>query len=123
MPKPSPWSIAAVLVVAALGLGGCGGAQRPDARIATSQGAIRGAEEAGAQSVPQAALHLKLAEEEREHALELVKSGENHRAELLLARAEADAELALALARQAAAAAEAEKADEELQAISRQAKE
>jgi hypothetical protein len=118
MPKPSSWSIAALLVAL-----GCGGAPRPEARIATSQGAIRGAEEAGAQTVPQAALHLKLAEEQREQALELIKSGENHRAELLLARAEADAELALALARAATAAAEAEKTDEELEAISKQVKE
>jgi hypothetical protein len=120
MPKPSPWSIAALLVAVALG---CGGSQRPEARIATSQGAIRGAEEAGAQTVPQAALHLKLAEEQREQALELIKTGENHRAELLLARAEADAELALALARAATAAAEAEKTDEELESISKQVKE
>ncbi|HEU4731260.1 MAG TPA: hypothetical protein VFT22_25375 [Kofleriaceae bacterium] len=120
MPTSSSWSAAAVLVIAALG---CGGAQRPEARIATSQGAIRGAEEAGAQNVPQAALHLKLAEEQREQALELIKNGDNHRAELVLARAEADAELALALARAATAAAEAEKTDEELETISKQAKE
>jgi hypothetical protein len=110
--------LAAVLAVAMLG---CGGAPKPEAQIATSQGAIRGAEEAGADSVPRATLHLKLAQEQRAQALELIKNGENHRAELLLARAEADAELALALAREATAAAEAEKIDEELEVLSKQA--
>jgi hypothetical protein len=120
MSKPTSWSLMLALAVAALG---CGGAPKPEARIASSQGAIRGASEAGAQGVPQATLHLKLAQEEREQALELVRNGENHRAELLLARAEADAELALALAREASAKAEAEKTDEELEALSKQAEE
>ncbi len=87
MSKPTMWSLATVLVVAALG---CGGAPKPEARIASSQGAIRGAEEAGARGVPQATLHLQLAEEQRGQALELIKNGENHRAELLLARAVGD---------------------------------
>jgi hypothetical protein len=93
----------------------CGGVPRPEARIASSQGAIRGAEEAGAATVPQAKLYLKLAQEQREHALALIKDGENHSADLLLARAEADAELAVALAREATAKAEAEKAAEEVE--------
>jgi 5'-3' exonuclease len=117
MSKPRFRPFAAALVVAALG---CGGAPKPEARIASSQGAIRGAEEAGAQTVPRATLHLKLAEEQRAKALELVKNDDNHRAELMLARAEADAELALALAREASAAAEAEKVDEELEVLSKQ---
>ena len=121
MSKSSPWCLAVVLLITAPGAPGCGGVPKPEARIATSQGAIRGAEEAGADSVPQATLHLKLAQEQREQALELIKNGENHRAELLLARAEADAELALALAREATAAAEVEKATEDLDALSNQA--
>ncbi len=116
MSTPSLRSLALVLVLTALG---CGGAPRPEARIASSQGAIRGAEEAGAQGVPQATLHLKLAEEQRTQALELVKQGENHRAELLLARAEADAELALALSREATAKAEAQKAAEDVEELQR----
>jgi hypothetical protein len=116
MPNPRSWSFAFALAVAALG---CGGAPKPEARIASSQGAIRGAEEAGAQSVPQATLHLKLAQEQRQQALELIKEGENHRAELLLARAEADAELAVALSREATAKAEAEKAAEEVETLKR----
>ena len=78
----------AVLAVA------CAGAPRPEARIASSEGAIRGAQEAGAGKVPQATLELTLAQEQRQHALELVKDGDNHRAEMVLARAEADADQA-----------------------------
>lgn len=118
MSKPrSRWS-AIVIVIAALG---CGGTPKPEGRVASSQGAIRGAAEAGAEGVPRATLHMKLAQEQREQALELMKNGDNHRAELLLARAEADAELALALAREATAKADAEKVDEELEALSKQA--
>lgn len=119
MSKPTSCSVILVLSVAL----GCGGVPKPEPRIASSQGAIRGAEEAGAERVPRASLHLKLAQEQRAQALDLIKSGDNHSAELMLARAEADAELALALAREAAAAAETEKTNEELEALSRQAEE
>ena len=89
--------------------------------MASSEGAIRGAQEAGAGSVPEATLHLKLAQEQRDQAVQLVKSGDNHRAEMLLARAEADAELAVALAREASARAEAEKASETVQDLNKKA--
>jgi len=64
---------------------------------------MRGAAEAGAASVPDAMLHLKLEQEERGQALLLLKDGRNHRAQLMLARSEADAELAIALSRAASA--------------------
>jgi hypothetical protein len=123
MSKPRSWWAAIVIMIAAIVIAalGCGGSPKPEARVASSQGAIRGAAEAGAEAVPRATLHMKLAQEQREQALELMRNGDNHRAELLLARAEADAELALALAREAKAKAEAEKVDEELEAISKQA--
>ena len=122
MSKPRPrWS--AIVIAIAVTTLGCGGAPKPEGRVASSQGAIRGAAEAGAEGVPRATLHMKLAQEQREQALELMKSGENHRAELLLARAEADAELALALARESSAKADAEKVDEELDALSKQVEE
>ena len=95
----------------------CGGAPKPEARLASSEGAIRGAQEAGAAQVPQATLHLKLAQEQRDEALKLIKDGDNHRAAMLLARAEADAELAVALARQANAGMEASKAQESVEAL------
>ena len=77
----------------------CAGAPRPDTQLASSEGAIRGAQEAGADKIPNATLHLKLAEEQRAIALTMVKNGDNHRAAMMLERAEADAELAVALAR------------------------
>ena len=93
----------------------CGAAPRPEARMASSEGAIRGAQEAGAHSVPAATLYLKLAEEEREKAIALVKDDQNHRADYMLARSEADAELAVAIARAARAEAEATRAAEQVQ--------
>ena len=118
MSKSRSWPLGLVFVITALG---CGGAPKPEARIASSQGAIRGAQEAGAEGVPQATLHLKLAQEQRQQALELIKNDENHRADLLLARAEADAELAVALSREATAKADAEKAAEEVESLKRRA--
>ncbi|HET9620294.1 MAG TPA: DUF4398 domain-containing protein [Kofleriaceae bacterium] len=93
----------------------CGGAPRPEAQMASSEGAIRGASEAGAQTVPQATLYMKLAEEQRQQALALIKNGDNGRAAYLLARSEADAELAIALAKQARAQQEAQRADQRVQ--------
>jgi hypothetical protein len=93
----------------------CGGAPKPEAQMASSEGAIRGASEAGAQNVPQATLYVRLAQEERQHALELVKNGENDRARFVLARSEADAELAIALARQARAEQAADAAGQRVQ--------
>ena len=84
--------------------------------MASSEGAIRGAQEAGAGTVPQATLYLTLAQEEREKAVQLVKD-ENHRAEMMLARSEADAELAVALARAAHATHEAQEATEQVQEL------
>jgi len=108
------------LCVATL-LAACGGAPKPEARMASSEGAIRGAQEAGAANVPQATLHLRLAQEQRDQALGMVKNGDNHRADMLLARAEADAELAVALAREAAAKADAAKATESVEELQRKA--
>jgi hypothetical protein len=89
--------------------------------LASSEGAIRGAREAGADNVPQATLYLKLAEEQRAKALDLVKDGENHRAAYMLARAEADAELAVALARASSAQADAAKANESVNELKEKA--
>jgi hypothetical protein len=100
------WLLGA-LAVSALG---CAGAPKPEARLASSEGAIRGAEEAGAANVPEATLHVQLAQEQREQAVALMKDGDNHRAAFMLARSEADAELAVALTRAANAKAEAAKA-------------
>lgn len=99
---------------------GCAHAPKPDAQIIASEGAIRGASEAGARDVPAATLHLRLAEEQRQAGLAAVANGDNERGRLLLARSEADAELAIALARQAAAEREASRADERVKDLNRQ---
>lgn len=108
-------------IVVAAALAGCGSFPRPEARVASSEGSIRGAQEAGAQSVPEAALHLKLAQEERDKALALMKNGENERAEYMLMRSEADAELANALARENKAKQEAAQANDQLEATKKKA--
>lgn len=113
-----PLVVVSVVVASATA---CGSFPKPDARLSSSEGAIRGAQEAGAQGVPQATLHLKLAQEERERAVALIKDGENEKAEYMLMRAEADGELANALAREAAAKAEAQKTAEQLQELKKKA--
>lgn len=100
---------------------GCGGTPKPEARMASSEGAIRGAQEAGAGGVPEATLYLTLAQEEREKALQLVKDDENHRAAMMLARSEADAELAVALAKAARAKNEAVQTTEQVQELKEKA--
>lgn len=84
--------------VAGLGVAACGGAPPPHERTASSQAAIRAATEMNAQQIPQAALHLKLAQEQFDKGKQLMEDGDNKRASYTLMRAQADAELALALA-------------------------
>ena len=100
----------AILCTLALpALGACASAQLAPDHLASSQAAISSADAVGAAKVPEASLHLKLAQEELTEAKRLVKSDAN-RAELFLQRASADAELALAITRAQEADAEAKKA-------------
>ena len=92
----------------------CAGAPQPTERLASAQGAVRAAKEVGADNVPQAQLHTKLAEEQIIQANQLMEEGENERAEMVLRRATADAELAVALAREAESARQAAAAESEL---------
>ena len=82
----------------------------PNERLAASQASLRGAQEAGAESDPQARLHLKIAADELEQAQQAVASKHNEEAARLLDRSKADAELAIGLARKARAQAEAQAA-------------
>lgn len=93
----------------------CAGAPLPQARITSSESAIRNAADAGAETVPQATVHMRLAQEQRAKAMTLVSNGEHDRASHMLARAEADAELASALARQARAESDAKRANDSVQ--------
>jgi uncharacterized protein YpuA (DUF1002 family) len=84
----------ATAVLAAAMLAAC--AQTP-LRTEGSTSGIRAAEEAGADKVPQASLHLQFAKEELERAKELSAKGEKEKAASMLTRAEVDAELAVTL--------------------------
>jgi len=80
---------------------GCASSPAPTTdRMASATSAVRSARELGASSVPDAALHVKLAEEQIQKANKLVEEGENERADVLLQRAAADAEVAVALTRE-----------------------
>lgn len=94
---------------AAAGLVACGGGGPvPANTLARSEGAVRSAQELGAQQHPQAALHLRLAQEQLATGKNLIKDGDNTRAEYMLGRAEADADVAMNLARSAKAKQDAQ---------------
>ena len=91
----------------------CASHPPPTDHMASAVAAVRGAQVAVTQAgrAPEAALHLKLAEEQVAQAREMMERGDNERADYMTLRAYNDAELALALARQheARQAAEAAK--------------
>jgi hypothetical protein len=91
------WTAVGLSTAAVMSIAGCGGAPVPNAKVASSEAAIRAAQETGGRDVPQAALHLKLAEEQLQAAKALIRDNDNKRAEYVLMRAQADAELAIAL--------------------------
>lgn len=120
--SPTP-TTARPLVAVVLGIlccatlmAGCGSYPAPTERVASAEAGIRGAQEIGAGNVPQAALSVKLAQEEVQKAKQLMQDGDNRRAELILMRAQADAELALAQARESQARAEAQQAVDQVKA-------
>ena len=98
-------------------LAACGSYAVPNDRMASAEAALRAAQELNAQSSPQAALHLKLAQEEIADAKRLMASGDNERADYVLIRAKADAELALAQAKEAQARAEAHRTLEQVKSM------
>lgn len=106
----------AMVLLAVVGALGCTTVQIPTDRLEKSEASIRGAEEVGANGVPNARLHLQLAKEQTATAKKMAANGEE-RALMVLARAEADAELALVLAREAAVHGEAGQAAENLKAV------
>jgi hypothetical protein len=96
---------------------GCGSAAVPTEKLTAAEASVRAAQEVGATSVPQAELHLKLAQEQVQTARKLSADGDNERAAQVLLRAKADADLALALARDAQAEREVEAADGKLRSM------
>ncbi len=88
------WIAAGAIAVGSLVVG-CGSAA-PSSGGANS--AIRGADEVGAESQPQAAYHLQLARDQVAAAERMTANGDDVAAKRMLMRAQADAELAIALA-------------------------
>ncbi len=95
MRAPIYWMAALAMTVCA----GCASSP-PTEKMESSAAAIRAAQEVGAPKVPSAALYLQLAEEQSQHAKQLISNGDKEQAASLLTRAQADAELSLALARE-----------------------
>jgi hypothetical protein len=91
-------------------LAGCASYPQPTDNLAQSVGAVHGAKEAGAEKIPDAALHLRLAQEQNEKAQKLMADDENERATYVTERARSDAELALAMAREEKARKRAQQA-------------
>ena len=98
-------------------LWGCAGAPITSDKLPATEAPMRAAEELGAARVPQAALELKLAQDEVQQAKQFLQDGNKQRAEMMLQRAQADAELALALAREAPLQAEAKNAADQVKAM------
>jgi len=87
----------------ALPLFACASYPAPTDHLANSYANIRAAQEVGASASPQAALHVKLAQEEQAKAKQLVADGKNEEADYMTMRANSDAELAIAISREGVA--------------------
>jgi hypothetical protein len=96
---------------------GCASYPAPQQHVADSMAAVRGAQEVGAASQPQAALNLKLAEEELGKAKALMADEKNEEADFMSMRAKADADLALMLAREEAAKNRAGQSESQVHAV------
>ena len=91
----------ATILAGALG-GGCVTRNYPSTtRIESSEAAIRSARDLGADRIPDAAVHLELAQRQLDRAHQYIDDGDDNNARWMLVRADADAHLALALTREA----------------------
>jgi hypothetical protein len=107
----------ACIGAASIALAACASSPVPADRLAKSTAAVRSAQEVGAEKVPPAALHLKVANEELDVAKRLIENGDNRRAEYVLLRAQADADAALQLAREDQARVDAQRTMIEVQRV------
>lgn len=91
-------------LLGAIGLAvACSSTPKPTSELVDTEASLRAANEIGAERVPEAQLHAKLAQEEVKRAHALMADDDNAEARRELEKAKADAELALALARRAEA--------------------
>ena len=94
-------NVGAPMLACALWLSaGCGGAAMPTQAQTDAVAAARTARALGADTTPQAALHLALADDQIQEAEHLMREDRNEAAERVLQRAKVDAELAIALQRE-----------------------
>jgi len=100
---------------------GCGSSAVPLDRLTDAKATVRAAQEAGAQGTPQAALHLKMANDELASAQKAMDDNDNDRARLLLNQAQADADLSLALARGTTEKQQAQEAQAKIDGLMKQA--
>ena len=100
---------------------GCGGSAVPLDRLTDAKATVRAAQEAGAQSTPQAALHLKMANDELASAQKAIDDNDGDQARLLLNQAQADADLSLALARGTTEKQQAQQAQAKIDSLLKQA--
>lgn len=96
-------SISTAGLVLATFVSACAAHSVPAARVGSAEATVRAARADGAATTPDAAVYLRLAEQQVDDAKRLIDEGEPERAEWLLVRAEADAALAAALSREAKA--------------------
>ena len=86
----------------------------PNDEYSAAQADVGRAESGGAPGVPDAKLHLQLAQEDLQKSKGLIDSGDNKRAKDLIDVARAEAQLALSLAKQLQAEEQARKAQSDL---------
>lgn len=110
------WRSTAFVVVVAATMG-CATASPPTQLLAESQAATRAADELGATDHPEAALYLKLAQEQIDAAKLLIEEKKYEGAEALLVRAAADAELAMQLSKSIDARTEADRLTQEVASL------
>lgn len=104
--RSQPIILAFILTIAA-----CATYSPPTDSLAASMGSVQTAEQLGAEQVPQAALALKLAQDEVARTRALMAEQKNRRARLMARRAASDAELAIALVREHEAQMAAQRAE------------
>jgi len=114
-------AVVSVASLVALSAVGCASSAVPLDRLTDAKATVRAAQEAGAQSTPQAALHLKMANDELASAQKAMDDNDNDRARLLLNQAQSDADLALALARGTTEKQQAQEAQAKIDGLMKQA--
>jgi apolipoprotein N-acyltransferase len=114
-------AVVSVSSLVALFAVGCASSAVPLDRHTDAKATVRAAQEAGAQSTPQAALHLKMANDELASAQKAIDDNDNDRAHLLLNQAQSDADLSLALARGTTEKQQAQEAQVKIDGLLKQA--